>query len=134
VTIGIPASTPRPTGKSRGFYLLFDNLQQYGWFNYNFGAAGCTFITCYSTASANQALAQDCANSISAVMAYVCILNYANGVSGAQYSLATIKGAAAGGVNAFAAPPLLDLSPTGGKRVLPSTFGAWYPGNYNQLG
>jgi hypothetical protein len=127
ITIGIPASTPRPTGKSRGFYLLFDNLQQYGWFNYNFGAAGCTFISCYSTNSANAALVTDLGNSISSVMPYVCIL--AN-----QTGLSSVKGLASGGVNAFPAPPLLNLSPTGGVHVLPSTFGAWYPSGYSALG
>lgn len=127
ITIGIPASTPRPTGQTRGFYLLFDNLQQYGWFNYNFGGAGCTFITAYVVNPANQALANDCANSISAVMNYVCILNYANNVAGAQYSLATTKGFTTGATSAFTPPPPLDLTPTGGVNVAPSSFGAWYP-------
>ena len=133
ITIGIPASTPRPTGKSRGFYLLFDNLQQYGWFNYNFGGAGCTFISCYSTNPSNAALVNDLQNNISAVMGYACILNYNSGVDGAQYSSSSLKGYMTGAVPAFTPPPPLDLSPSGGVNIAPSSFGAWYPSGYNQI-
>jgi hypothetical protein len=123
-TIGIPISTPRPAGKSNGFYLLFDNLQQYGWVFSNVSNAGCLSIDCYSTNSANTALAADVAASINAVMPYVCILSNQTGI-------ASIKGAQEGGTNAFAPPPLLDLSPTGGVNVAPATFGAWYPSGWN---
>lgn len=126
-TIGIPASTPRPTGQTRGFYLLFDTLQQFGAFNYNFGAAGCLSITAYSVESANTAMVNDLQNSISAVMGYVCILSNQTGVG-------SIKGFAAGGSPAFPPPPLLDLSPTNGLEIAPASFGAWYPSNYAPTG
>lgn len=124
ITIGIPSTTIRPTGQTRGFYLLWDNLQQFGWFNYNFGSAGCTFITCYSNLSGNAALVTDLHNSISAIMAYVGILNNQTGLS-------TLKGKIGNSVNAYPAPPLLDYTPTGGVPVLPSSFQAWYPSGYN---
>jgi hypothetical protein len=125
-TIGIPASTQRPTGQTRGFYAWFDVLQQYGAFEYNDGAVGAINWNIYSTLPANAALVTDMVNSASAVMAYICILNYANGVAGAQYSAATVKGFTPGAVSAFPPPPILDLSPTGGRTIQPSTFGAWY--------
>lgn len=125
VTLGIPNTITRPTGQTRGFYLLFDNLQQFGWFMYNVSGNGCLSLGCYSTLSANSALATDVANSINAIMPFICILSN-------QTALSSLKGKSTGGVNAFAAPPLLDLSPTGGVPVLPSTFGAFYPSGYNQ--
>ncbi len=120
VTIGIPASVARPSGMTRGFYMLFDNLQQFGWFNYNFGAAGCTFITCYSNLSTNSSLVSDLTNSISHVMQYVCILSNQTGMS-------SIKGYAPGGKDAYPAPPLLDLSATNGNAgsLVPT-----YPSSY----
>ena len=124
LTIGIPANTPRPSGMSRGFYLLFDNLQQFGWFFYNVSGNGELSIQCYSTDPANQGLANDVAGSIDDVMGYVAILNN-------QFDISSQKGYGPGGQNAFPAPPLLDLSPTGGVNVAPSTFGAWYPSGYN---
>ncbi len=124
LTLGIPSTVARPTGKSRGFYLLFDNLQQFGWFYYNVAGNGCLSLFAYSTVPGNQQLASDVANSISDVMQYVSILSNQTGPT-------SIKGYAAGGKNAFPAPAPLDLSPTGGKPVAPSTFGAWFPSGYN---
>lgn len=132
-TIGIPASTGRPTGQTRGFYAWFDMLQQFGAFFYNVAASGATTFFIYDELNAEPALVADMQASLSAVMAYVCILNYASGTSGAQYSLATTKGAIAGSTNAFPAPAPLNLAPTGGVNVAPSTFGAWYPSGYNAI-
>lgn len=127
VTIGIPANTARPAGQSRGFYLLFDNLQRFGWFYYNVAGNGCCSTVCYSSNAANTGLAQDVANSMNAVMAYVGILQNQTGLS-------TRKGMVNGvRTDAFQAPPLLDLSPTGGQPVLPSTFSAWFPSGYNGI-
>jgi hypothetical protein len=123
-TIGIPLSTPRPAGKSPGFYLLFDSLQQYGWAFNNLSGTGCLSIDCYSTNPANATLAADVAASINAVMPYIGILSNQTGI-------ASVKGYQPGGFNAFPAPPLLDLSPTGGLNVAPATFEAWYPSGFN---
>lgn len=130
-TIGIPASVARPTGQTRGFYAWWDCLQQYGGFFYNVAASGATTFAIYDETGMYGSLVSDMQAQISAVMAYVCILNYASGTTGSQYSLATTKGYASGAVGAFPSPPLLDLSPTGGVNVAPSTFGAWYPSGYN---
>jgi len=54
----------------------------------------------------------DIGNSMNAIVANLCILNYDSSVAGSQYSLATVKGLAPGGVPAFTPPPPLDLSPT----------------------
>jgi hypothetical protein len=123
-TYGIPASTVRPTGKTRGFYLLFDNAQQFGWFYYNVAGAGCLTVDVYSSLPANASLVTDIQNNISAVMGYLCILSNQTGLS-------SQKGAAPGGVNAFPAPGILNLTATGGVEVAPSSFGAWYPSGYN---
>ena len=132
LTIGIPANVARPQGQTRGFYLLWDNLQQYGWFNYNFGYTSNKIeVPIFTFSGAYSSLIADLQASANAVIANVCILNYASGVSGAQYSLATTKGATPGSLPAFTPPPPLDLSPTGGVNVAPSTFGAWYPSGYN---
>ncbi len=133
ITIGIPASTTRPTGQTRGFYALWDQAQQFGLFNYNFGATGGTNIMICDTSGAYSSLVADMVTAWPTVMQSMCILNYANGVSGAQYSLATTKGAVPGSTNAYPAPPPLDLSPTGGLNVMPSSFLAWYPSGYNAV-
>ncbi len=134
VTIGIPASTPRPTGKSRGFYALWDQLQRFGMFNYNFGQVGGVNFCVYDSTGKYASLVADIQSSwVEIGRNYICILDYNNGVSGAQYSVATSKGAISGSTNAFPAPPPLDLSPTGGVNVLPSTFNAWYPSGYNVI-
>ena len=130
-TIGIPAGTARPAGQSRGFYGWWDCLQQFGAFFYNVAASGSTNFFIYDETGANASMVNDMVAQLANVMPYVCILNYASGVSGAQYSVATTKGAVPGSTNAFTAPPLLDLTPTGGVNVAPSTFGAWYPSGYD---
>lgn len=131
VTIGIPANVARPVGQTRGFYGLWDCFQQFGGFNYNFGEVGGVNLQLFDATGQNTAMVNQLVAAWPTVAQSLCILNYANGVSGAQYSLATTKGAIAGSTNAFPAPPPLDLSPTGGKNVAPSTFGAWYPSGYN---
>jgi hypothetical protein len=133
VTIGIPASVAKPAGQTCGFYAWFNQLQQFGALEYNDGDGGATTFEIYSTNPANAALVADMVASLNSVMQYVAILNYTAGVTGAQYSLATQKGMAPGGVNAYPAPPPLDLTPTGGHNILPSTFGAWFPSGYNFL-
>lgn len=137
LTIGIPADVTMPTGQTRGFKFLWDIFQQFGGIFYNVSGNGCLSFGCYWSTSANEALANDIASSLSAIMAYMCILNpgnapdYNTGIAGAQFSQATQKGMATGGTNAFAAPPPLDLSPTGGVDVAPSTMGAFYPSGYD---
>lgn len=131
ITVGIPSNVARPTGMTRGKAVLWDVFQQFGGFNYNFGATGGVNIEIYNNNSAYNSLVSDMVTSWPSVATQLCILNYANGVSGAQYSLATTKGAIAGSTNAYPPPPPLDLSPTGGVNVAPNTFGAWYPSGYN---
>ena len=135
ITIGIPAATARPAGMTRGQAALFDQAQQFGGFMYNIAAtgSGCLSYTVASPLnSANQALVTDMANNMSWLAQYLCILNYASGTAGAQYSLATIKGATATSVPAFPVTANLDLTPTGGANIPPATVGAWYStGNLN---
>lgn len=127
VTIGIPANQVMPAGKTRAYKALWDQLQQFGMENYNFGGTGGANFVIYDQSGAYGSLVSDLqAAWVDIGHNYISILNYANGTSGAQYSLATTKGAVAGSTNAFPAPPPLDLSPTGGVNVAPSTFGAWY--------
>lgn len=128
LTIGIPADVAMPTGQTPGFEAWWNVFQQQGGFFYNVSSNNSLSLGVYQSDPANAALAADMQASLSAVMAYMCILNPTAGVAGAQYSLATQKGMVGGVRNdAFPAPPVLDLSPTGGVTVLPSTFGAWYP-------
>ena len=126
LTFGIPASDTMPTGQTRGFNLLYTCFQQYGLMQYNVASSGSLNIQVYSNLAGNAALVTDLGNSIGAVMAHLCILSN-------QTNAASVKGMAPGGVNAFPPPPLLDLSPTGGVAVAPSTFGAWYPSGYNVI-
>lgn len=131
-TIGIPASTTMPSNLTAAQQFWFNQLQQFGAFFYNVAASGYTTFFIYDdTGGTYSTQVSQLANAISSVMQYVCILNYASGTSGAQYSLATTKGATSTSTNAFPAPAPLDLSPTGGVNVSPSTFGAWYPSGYN---
>jgi hypothetical protein len=133
LTIGIPASQPRPTGMSRGQAFLFDQMQHFGGIMYNLSGNGCWSLNVTSpTNPANNALITDISNNMGWVAQFLCILNYTPGVTGAQYSLATVKGMAPGGTNAFPAPPPLDLTPTNGVNIAPSSFGAWYANNSNQ--
>lgn len=131
LTIGIPSTDVRPAGKTRGWYALYDSLKNFGWVFYNVAEAGCATISAYPLSSQTSALATDLASSISDVMSHVGILDPAT-----QTSLATAKGRAAGGVNAYPAPAPLDLSPTGGP-VAPSTWTpfppGWYPSGFNQI-
>lgn len=122
--IGIPHTTARPTGKTRGFYFLFDNLQQYGWMAYNVAGIPGINIICVPTSTATRALATDIVNSISSVMPYTAFMT-------SLQSPTSIKGFAPGATLLYPPPPPLDLSPTGGVNVSPNSFGAWYPGGYN---
>lgn len=121
--IGIPFSDTRPAGKTRGWYLLYDNLKQYGWMFYNTGPNSIN-LPVIPLSSSTQPLANDIGNSISDVLTHAAIL--AN-----QQGPGSIKGFTAGATSPYPSPPSLDYSPTGGVPVLPSTFGAWYPGGYN---
>jgi hypothetical protein len=124
-TIGIPASTTRPTGMSRGEALLWDVFQQFGAFFYNVSGNGTLSFSCYPVQSANQALANDIASSIGMILPHMCILSNQSGLSSMKGMVGGVRS------DAFPAPPLLDLSPTGGVEVVPSSFGAWYPSGYN---
>lgn len=128
-TIGIPKTTTRPTGMSRGFYVLFDALQKgSGAFFYNVSSTGCTSFCCYPAQgnSANIALAEDIANNVNAVMAYVCLLSN-------QTSTATVGGMQSGGAIAFPGHGFMngDLLPSSNANVNPTstTWGGWYDGN-----
>lgn len=135
LTIGIPQNAVYPSAKvgNRAFKLLWDNLQQFGWFFYNQSGNGCLSTSAYPRSSATTTFATAMAAEMNAIMAYVCILQYTSGVAGAQYSLDTMKGKLPGvaASPAYNPPPPLDYTPTGGTPVLPSTFGAWYPSGYN---
>lgn len=134
LTIGIPASTARLSGMTRGQAFLFDQMQHFGGMMYNLSGNGCWSLNVGSpTSPANNALIQDISNNMSWVTQFLCILNPNSGVTGGQFSLATSKGQAAGGVPAFPSPPPLDLSPTGGANISPSTFAAWYSNNSNHV-
>lgn len=127
-TIGIPYTTPRPIGESRGFYVWFDVLQQFGAFYYNVSGNNCVSFGAYSTKDQtdHNVILTDMANTISDVMQYVCILSN-------QSSIATMKGRVdASSRLAFNPPAPLDLSPVGGVLPTPSSFGAWYPSGWNQ--
>lgn len=133
VTVMIPANVARPVGQTRGFYALWDQAQQFGLFNYNFGQTGGANITIYDSKNAYSTLVSQMVAAWPTIVQNLCILNYDPNVSGSQYSLATTKGATPGSADAFPSPPPLDLSPTGGQNVAPSTFGAWYPSGYNAI-
>jgi hypothetical protein len=121
--IGIPNSDVRPAGKSRGWYLLYDNLQQYGWMFYNTGPD--TFnIMVVPQSSATQSLASDIGSEMSDVLTHAAILTNQTGPD-------SIKGYTPGATSPYPSPPPLDYSPTGGVAVMPDSFGAWYPGGYD---
>ena len=125
---GIPASTVRPTGKSRGFNGLFDMCQWFGLIFNNVTEPGSSHLSALNISSANQALLADMSSQFSSVMKFLALLNYQNGLAGAQYSVATLKGRlanATGWSDARPAPPTLDYSATNGVPVKPSSFGAW---------
>lgn len=129
--IGIPASTTRPTGMTRGAAVLFDVFQHFcGIFN-NATTNGQIAVKTMPRDAATAALVADMLNQFGSIVPYLRIMNYTPGVAGAQYSADTLKGKLPGAVwsDAFPAPATLDYSPTGGARVLPSTFGAWDASN-----
>jgi hypothetical protein len=134
-TLGIPASVTRPTGMSRGKAALWDQAQQFGLFPYNVGSTGGLNIMIYSASGAYASLVNDMVASWPSIVANMCILDYVSGHSGAQYSIATTKGAMPGSVPAFPPPPLLNLAPTNHVNVAPSTWmpggGGWYPSGFN---
>lgn len=132
ITIGIPSSIPMPAGETRGFQFWWKMLQQFGAQHYNVADSGATVLNVYSTDPANAALVTDLQAAWTRVIASVCILDYVSPHVGAQYSIATQKGMASGGTDAFPQPAGLDLTATGGVNVAPSTFGAWYPNVYNR--
>ena len=130
LTLGIPASTPRPGGMTRGQALLFDTMQQMGGLVYNFGPVGGTSFQIYSTAGGNSALVTDMVNNAiqgggpggtSWIMQYLAILNNQTGVSSQKGEVGGVRS------DAFAAPPPLSLQPTGGKEVSSATVGAYFP-------
>jgi hypothetical protein len=124
-TVGIPASVPMPSGLTRGGQLLWNAFQQFGGFFYNVSGNGTMALACSYTTSSNATLANDIKSSFSAILPHLCILSN-------QTDINSMKGMV-GGVrsDAFPAPPLIDLSPTGGVEVAPSTMGAFFPSGYN---
>lgn len=133
VTIGIPYNTPKPTGKTRGYNLVWDILQQFGVVAYNVNGSGAISIETFPASSATIALVNDMNASFPAVMANTCILAF-DGTTGSQIGPTTAKGMVGGlRADAFPAPALLDLSYTGGVHVLPSTFNAWYATQLGQF-
>jgi hypothetical protein len=133
VTIGIPYNIPKPTGKSRGFNFLWDIMTQHGLYAYNVNGSGAISIETFPISNATIALSNDMNASFPAVMANAAILAF-DGSSGSQTGPNTAKGMIAGvRADAFPAPLLIDLSPTGNVHVLPSTFNAWYATQLGQF-
>lgn len=124
-TIGIPASVPMPAGLTRGGKLLWNVFQQFGAFFYNVSGNSTISFGCYWTTPANQALANDIKNSFSQIVPNLCILANQTGLSSQKGMVNGVRS------DAFPAPPLLDLSPTGGVETAPSTVGAFWPSGYN---
>ena len=129
-TLGIPASQTRPAGMTRGQAVMFDTFQQMGCLVYNFGATGGMNISIYSTNPANSALVTDIVNNAisgggpggsSWLMQYMSVLNNQTGVSSQKGEVGGVRS------DAFTAPPLLSLRPTGGVEVSSATVGAYYP-------
>ena len=118
--IGIPADDPMPADLTPGGKFLWRNVQQFGWLHYNIGGSGTISARIWIVDSANDAIANDIASSISQIVPHLCLYM-------GQTSVNNIKGMV-GGVrsDAFPPPPPIDYSPTGGVPVKPSTFGAWY--------
>lgn len=126
VTLGIPNTTPRPTGMNRGQALLWDIFQQKGVLIYNVNGSGACSLETYPVSSATIALSNQMNAAFPAVMQSVGILAF-DGSTGSQTGPSTAKGMVNGQrADAFPAPALIDLSATGGSHVLPSSFGAWY--------
>ena len=67
VVIFIPQTTPRPTGQTRGFYVMWDVLQQYGGVFNNVTAAGEVNCTAQCLDSATTSLASDMGNNFGSV-------------------------------------------------------------------
>lgn len=128
LTLGIPASTSRPGGMTRGQALLFDTMQHYGGVVYNFGPTGGTTFQIYSTDSANAALQTDMVNNAiqgggpggsSWIMQYMAILNNQTGLSSQKGQVGGVRS------DAFSPPPPLSLQPTGYKEVNSTAIGAY---------
>jgi hypothetical protein len=118
--IGIPADVPMPAGLSPGGRFLWQNVQQFGWLHYNIAGVGTIQAKIWVIDPANNAIANDIANSISQIVPHLCLYT-------GQTSVNNMKGMVNGiRSDAFPAPPPLDYSPTGGHPVQPSSFGAWY--------
>lgn len=129
---GIPASTVRPTGQTRGFYACFDVFQQFGGMFNNTNGSGQFTLKSMPGDTATNNLVLDMASQLGAVLQYMCVLNFTPGLAGAQYGISTLKGRlenATGWSDAFPAPPSLTFSQTNNATVLPSTFGAWQAAN-----
>jgi hypothetical protein len=132
VIIGIPASTARPAGKSRAFYAVWDLFQHFGGIFNNVTTNGQIAFKTMPRDSATATFVASMNSEFFNVVPFLCILDWTNGVAGAQYNLATLKGRLATATtwsDAFPAPPLLDFSQTGGVSVAPNTFGAWQGSN-----
>ena len=120
-TIMIPASTQRPANMTRGQSLLFDTFQQYGGLVYNFGYTGGGLnMMVFSTDPANATLLSDIVNNWPWAIQYMGLLTNQTGPSTAKGMVNGVRS------DAFPAPPLLDLTPTGGVEVSSSTVGAYY--------
>ena len=124
-TIGIPASVAMPSGLSRGAQLLWHVFQQYGAIFYNVSGNGTLSIDCFVSTAANQALANDIANSISTILPRLCILSNQTGLTSMKGMVNGVRS------DAFPAPPILNLTPSGGVETSPASFRAWHPSGYN---
>lgn len=144
-TFAIAPNDAYPTAKigNRAFKLLWDQHQQFGTFYYNVGSTGSYQLFTFPLSTATATFAGLLSAEMNDLAAHLVILNpgdaasnYTTGVTGSQFSLATQKGSATGSSDAWPSPPPLDLSPTNGVNVAPSTFGAWYnttPPGYNRV-
>ncbi len=119
-TYMIPASAVMPANFTRGQKALWDVLQQFGGIFYNVGGAPFN-VTAYATSTNGATIANQMASGISAVVAYVGILQNQTGPSTAKGMINGVRS------DAYPAPPVLDLTPTGGVEVSSTTVGAYFP-------
>lgn len=124
-TIGIPADVAMPSGLNRGEQLLWNVFQQFGAFFYNVSGNGTMSFGCYYSDSANATIAGQISGGVNKILQQLCILNNQTGLSSMKGMVGGVRS------DAFPAPPFIDLSPTGGVEVAPSSMGAFHPSGYN---
>jgi hypothetical protein len=125
-TYGIPANVPMPSSiTTRAGKFLWDIFQRFGGFYYNVSGNGTMSIQTFPIDPANVTFVNQMAAAFPAVLAEMSILANQTGLSSMKGMVNGIRS------DAFPAPDLLDLSPSSGVELLPSSFGAYYPSGYN---